>query len=555
MSTKTLRKRIALVAVSALTAGLVSVVAVPSANAATGDISFNATLATALPQTGATAGVCTVGLGTAASPSYITVGGSQTVVTAVDTSIVAGWGLSITGPAVWSGSASQTISSKSSDLKTITTAVEAATALSATMAITGTGPIQVSIVSAAGAVVATKYFIGVTSCVSGPNLGRSFVAAEATYNGSLASNVDASAALSVPYTAAGQYSYINYTLNNSYGVALTAASLTGSSFTATVTGGCKIGFGTGSAGVATGSTLAVASNGASTYKFGVTVIGDNTPRVCVATVNFDGAALITKTITMQGDVAKVSVDTANSSTNLLKSSNSVTNGLCYKAYDSAGTLVTPTYANFSHSGTGAMAGAAIANGTTYTAAAMLTYGFACITPTPAALFGAGTWTLNYSRASDGATVSSDAGNVMVANSGTAAFSASWDKASYNLGDVATLTIKPIDTKGNAVADGVALTGLVISVGGATQLGTAYAATDTTSGGAKKYKFAIGSNTGQFAYSVTLTSLSAQADVTGTYSAVSSSTGVTNADVLKAIVSLIASINKQIAALQKALLKR
>jgi hypothetical protein len=36
---------------------------------------------------------------------------------------------------------------------------------------------------------------------------------------------------------------------------------------------------------------------------------------------------------------------------------------------------------------------------------------------------------------------------------------------------------------------------------------------------------------------------------------STSTAVTNADVLKAIVSLIASINKQIAALQKAILKK
>jgi hypothetical protein len=37
--------------------------------------------------------------------------------------------------------------------------------------------------------------------------------------------------------------------------------------------------------------------------------------------------------------------------------------------------------------------------------------------------------------------------------------------------------------------------------------------------------------------------------------VASSGGTTNEDVLKAIVSLIASINKQIAALQKALLRR
>ena len=44
-------------------------------------------------------------------------------------------------------------------------------------------------------------------------------------------------------------------------------------------------------------------------------------------------------------------------------------------------------------------------------------------------------------------------------------------------------------------------------------------------------------------------------VTVPYSIKGSSTAVTNADVLKAIVSLIASINKQIAALQKALLKK
>jgi hypothetical protein len=40
-----------------------------------------------------------------------------------------------------------------------------------------------------------------------------------------------------------------------------------------------------------------------------------------------------------------------------------------------------------------------------------------------------------------------------------------------------------------------------------------------------------------------------------YEIIATGAGVSNADVLKAIVSLIASINKQIAALQKALLKR
>ena len=43
--------------------------------------------------------------------------------------------------------------------------------------------------------------------------------------------------------------------------------------------------------------------------------------------------------------------------------------------------------------------------------------------------------------------------------------------------------------------------------------------------------------------------------TASYKVAASSSAVSNADVLKAIVSLIASINKQIAALQKALLRR
>jgi hypothetical protein len=47
----------------------------------------------------------------------------------------------------------------------------------------------------------------------------------------------------------------------------------------------------------------------------------------------------------------------------------------------------------------------------------------------------------------------------------------------------------------------------------------------------------------------------QGKITLPYSIKSSSTAVTNADVLKSIVALIASINKQIQALQKLILAR
>jgi hypothetical protein len=79
-----------------------------------------------------------------------------------------------------------------------------------------------------------------------------------------------------------------------------------------------------------------------------------------------------------------------------------------------------------------------------------------------------------------------------------------------------------------------------------------------SGGKKTYKFIVGSTEGSYSMSVDLPKFNsttyAQAAVTVPYK-ISGSGAVSNADVLKAIVSLIASINKQIAALQKALLKK
>jgi len=71
-----------------------------------------------------------------------------------------------------------------------------------------------------------------------------------------------------------------------------------------------------------------------------------------------------------------------------------------------------------------------------------------------------------------------------------------------------------------------------------------------------YTYTVGTTAGNYVAAVKLPS-SAVDDGAKTIQVkiVDSSTGVSNADVLKAIVSLIASINKQIAALQKALLKK
>jgi hypothetical protein len=98
----------------------------------------------------------------------------------------------------------------------------------------------------------------------------------------------------------------------------------------------------------------------------------------------------------------------------------------------------------------------------------------------------------------------------------------------------------------------------------TGLGTAVAAPTATdaadsAAGVKKYSFVVGAtegdNTAVVSVPVVNSANSAQSNVTVTYTIKSTSSAVSNADVLKAIVSLIASINKQIAALQKALLRR
>jgi hypothetical protein len=151
------------------------------------------------------------------------------------------------------------------------------------------------------------------------------------------------------------------------------------------------------------------------------------------------------------------------------------------------------------------------------------------------------------------------------------YTASWDKASYTPGSLATLTITFKDRDGDPANsyDTVALSNAITFAG--TPSATPVAGSVTGSGatadrpnsgtgmqGIKTFQFVVGSDLGDFQAVVGVPDVSArsgQANLAVAYKVASTTTGVTNEDVLKAIVSLIASINKQIAALQKALLRR
>jgi hypothetical protein len=74
-------------------------------------------------------------------------------------------------------------------------------------------------------------------------------------------------------------------------------------------------------------------------------------------------------------------------------------------------------------------------------------------------------------------------------------------------------------------------------------------------GVKTYKLSVGTTEGSFVGTFKITGSTDTAAKTVQYKVANSSATVSNADVLKSIVALIASINKQIQALQKLILKR
>ncbi|MFZ4123511.1 MAG: hypothetical protein ACOYJ3_02870, partial [Candidatus Planktophila sp.] len=140
--------------------------------------------------------------------------------------------------------------------------------------------------------------------------------------------------------------------------------------------------------------------------------------------------------------------------------------------------------------------------------------------------------------------------------------ASWDRVSYVPGSIATLTLRFKDSRGN-LANAYDAIGADLTVTGgpsATAI-TPIAAGDKPSGvtGVRTYQYVVGTTEGDFVAVVVpatvKTNNSSATNISLPYSVKSAVAGVSNADVLKAIVSLIASINKQIAALQKALLKK
>jgi hypothetical protein len=269
----------------------------------------------------------------------------------------------------------------------------------------------------------------------------------------------------------------------------------------------------------------------------------------LVTISVNGVVWATKTIKFLGDVASITIHTPSIG---LQGS---TGNFYLNVKDSAGNLigsVTPVLA--SGVVNASISGATPAASSATSSSALSTFNCSTLSGSTNLVV----YTVNAALA----VITSNALKVTCAYTAYT-YSASMDKASYVPGDIATLTITAKDKYGAAPADNSVLgtaTTYELGIAGSNMTAvTAPTNADTFTSGVKTYKFVVGQTEGSYNMIVDLKQYNSpatpQAAVTVAYKVASGSTAVSNADVLKAIVSLIASINKQIAALQKALLKK
>ena len=551
MSTKTLRKRIALVAVTTLGAGLLSVVAVPSANAAVNDFTVAANgLSTSSTQGLLTGGgTSAITVTTTTATATMLSGGRLSIVTLVGTTTSA---VVVSGGTISSCAETGGTATLSADRTTCSSSVVngVLTVLAAPTA-AGTNLVVMGKTTNSAATWTTETMLTV-SVVASTTIGAysaadSFFAAMGS-GAAAGSNVDAT------YTgASGAGTYSRTTvINNGTGYLgfdfkdSNANRLVGSVIGGNVSGAnCLI-------GAAGAGTFNAASGVTANSWFQVSQAVANTPATCVVSVSINGVVVGTRTFTIQGQVTKVA---ALAPVARVKATSTAANAsaVYVLAYDAVGNAID----NVTISPVTTYYNSALTTVTSITTSPNSTSATANSADITCVAKGAQKIKFSAVNASV-ATIYSDELPFFCAGS-PLTYSASLDNTgSYKSGDIATLTITAKDSAGNLTHDYATVgTGASIAGSNMTLVGT-LATTDSFTNGVKKYKFIVGSTEGSYAMSVDLAAYNdpttPQESVTVAYK-IAGSGAVSNADVLKAIVSLIASINKQIAALQKALLKK
>ena len=635
MSKTTIRKRIAITATSALVAGLLSaVVSAPVASANHPAAGSTNALATIGGQAGRTSDIGSLFVGTVSNTTgaatvSATAGPTAGVgisgnakslgLLAKDTSsgtaqtatVLAGGKLSLysivataasfttsggTFSDTMGGAAAAASATYASDLKStwtanITTATGVATIWTApSTAGTYTVSMYTGFITSGTTMVAPSTTNGLGATLSG-NISVTVVAASAggAYSAAYSACNIAPAAAAIAAGAGtagidntvifknGDAAYINFDLNDAYNADLAAGNLV-----VTATNGALVNIGAGSSGAAAGTSstdVDYIDGAADTIRVEQGTAG--APVTTTVTATYNGTTVCTKTITIRGAVAKLTVahvgvqktgNAANAGNAqwMYQNTGTWTVGALFSvvATDSAGNVVnTPSIDPIGTYSADAATLTTTVNSinmnlqsTTSTASSALRYNYGawgCDS-----VNGQTNLKIKFTTTATGAVVTSDA---FVARCGGDAYTytASLDKAAYNIGDIATATVKFLDSKGVAAntvtSPGAGTWTLPFMTGVDFTLPTSSSTAVTKADGSMSYTFTVGTSTtvtpGTYSGIVEYAALVNSAKTVTTYKISTAGDQTTNADVLKSIVALIASINKQIQALQKLILQR
>ena len=607
MSKTTIRKRIALVAVSALTAGVISAVTVVPANAGI-QASTNATasesafnVAVGANNTGAVvlnageAGYKSLGLldkdasSTTAQTATMLSTGSLVLymgaaATATHTAFTASGGSFGASRATTSSNATY-----SENLRTIffggsTTTVAAVWTPSAAGTYTLNGYRGTSTSTPTLTSPTSGTLIGsVTVTVVAATAGGTYSAADSTCTVATTSTRAALDDLSSTRTNASWY--VNYDLRDVYGVELPLGSIIA---TATTGGVVSHGTNAGAWGVGTDAT-AVALDTGGDNSVRVSQLTAGAPTTTTVKITYNGTTVCTKTVTIRGSIAKLKVDVLGvqdlsasdylSATYNHDGAGGAGNGAdgndglyVITAMDSADNIVLPgnsseftEVASTMGATIQALSFGQVATSVSSTSVNRYTRGSATCGDTA----GTASVQVKHTNPTTGVITTSPAFTLRCANEAYT-YTASWDKASYVQGEIATLTVKFLDSKGNpsnrklvtaqaAYTDAHVIAPMMTAVTAIT--GTAAATVRPDANGVKTYTFTVGTGSGLTAgsynavvdyYALTAVAATKQ---TPAYKVTTGSTDVAFTDVLKSVIALIASINKQIQALQKLILNR
>jgi hypothetical protein len=545
MSTKTLRKRIALVAVSALGAGLLSVVAAPSANADAGDI---ATVA---------------GVGVLASANVTTSTGTATMLSTgrLDIASTAHAGTFVVSSGAYiSAVANASVGVVAGNQQSIAIGAAGTTfsvtprgAVGSTFTVIGyTDATLASAVDILTVTIAGASIAGVASPADS-TLAWTSTGTPATTDGSGKSTATVNTPL-----------FLSIQLNDGYGQDITSTTgalvITTSAGAFVAVGPYNGGSPTQPAASSATFTTAVSGERPSTLLATIKEATVGAGWSGTVTVTYNGVTIGTKSGTITGAPASISVTPKKVG---LNNGSATTDAFEYTVKDRAGNQLDFTSSNLvlSLSSKTSVVSGAVGNSTNATTTTAGKGNITCVSGATGSADVTMQLTLSTGTVVKSAPVKFNCGGNPVT------YKASFDKASYVQGDIAKLTITFYDADGalatssTTVSDG---SGQFVSAPMLTAVGIDAAQIPASTFVDKDGKFVItysvGTSTG-----VTEGSYNAIVDFTAQltlstpqtvgYKVTTGSTGVSNADVLKAIVSLIASINKQIAALQKALLRR